>query len=68
MRAYHLRHTVIPIQLHPASVLYQLRLNHGHDPEKHIFMLEQTIAELERKIERQRFLMQRIHDNLEAML
>jgi hypothetical protein len=57
----------IPIQFRPGTRLYDLRLNYGHNKDKHILMLEDTIADMERELEHQRFLIQRIHDNLEAL-
>jgi hypothetical protein len=57
----------IPIQFQPGTVLYNLRLNYGHNKDKHILMLEKTIADMERELKRQRFFARRIHDHLEAL-
>jgi hypothetical protein len=58
----------IPIQFRPGTRLYDLRLNYGYNKDKHILMLEHALADMERELENQRFLSQRIRDNLEALL
>lgn len=57
----------IPIQFRAGTVLHNLRLNYGHNKDRHILMLEQTIMDMQRELERQRFLSERIQENIEAL-